>query len=177
MISPVRATRKPAPADTFTFLTVTVKSFGAPSFVGSLSAIDLCHDRPDLVRDGLVQLVSIRKMLRLPAQPHDLFCQSRASLAALFPYFGNDRTDAKLSAFFTDQFKLGLRILRETVYGDNTGQAENLCDVADMLQQIGQAFLKRFKVFLPCFRFGNPAVIFQRAGRRYEPVKDRPCGI
>ena len=35
MISPVRATRKPAPADTFRFRTVTVKPRGAPSREGS----------------------------------------------------------------------------------------------------------------------------------------------
>ena len=35
MMSPVRATRKPAPADTFTFRTVTVKPLGAPSRPGS----------------------------------------------------------------------------------------------------------------------------------------------
>ena len=34
-ISPVRATRKPAPAETFRFRTVMLKSSGAPSFVGS----------------------------------------------------------------------------------------------------------------------------------------------
>ena len=41
MISPVRATRKPAPAETLTLRTVTVKPFGAPSFVGS-SEKDYC---------------------------------------------------------------------------------------------------------------------------------------
>ena len=35
MISPVSATRKPAPAETFRLRTVTVKPSGAPSFVGS----------------------------------------------------------------------------------------------------------------------------------------------
>ena len=35
MISPVSATMKPAPAETLTFFTVTVKPSGAPSFVGS----------------------------------------------------------------------------------------------------------------------------------------------
>ena len=35
MISPVSATTKPAPAETFAYLMVTVKSSGAPSFVGS----------------------------------------------------------------------------------------------------------------------------------------------
>ena len=35
MMSPVRTTTKPAPALTLTCLTVTVKSSGAPSFVGS----------------------------------------------------------------------------------------------------------------------------------------------
>ena len=35
MISPVRATRKPAPAETFRFRTVTVKPSGAPSRAGS----------------------------------------------------------------------------------------------------------------------------------------------
>ena len=35
MMSPVSTTTKPAPAETFTFLTVTVKPSGAPSFCGS----------------------------------------------------------------------------------------------------------------------------------------------
>ena len=35
MISPVRATTKPAPAESFTSLTVMVKFSGLPSFVGS----------------------------------------------------------------------------------------------------------------------------------------------
>ena len=35
MMSPVSTTRKPAPAETLTFLTVTVKPSGAPSFKGS----------------------------------------------------------------------------------------------------------------------------------------------
>ena len=35
MMSPVRATRKPAPADTLMFRTVTVKPRGAPSRAGS----------------------------------------------------------------------------------------------------------------------------------------------
>ena len=35
MMSPVRTTMKPAPADTFTFLMVTVKCSGAPSFEAS----------------------------------------------------------------------------------------------------------------------------------------------
>ena len=34
-MSPVSTTMKPAPADTFTFLMVTVKPSGAPSLVGS----------------------------------------------------------------------------------------------------------------------------------------------
>ena len=35
MMSPVRATTKPAPAETFADLMVTTKSSGAPSLVGS----------------------------------------------------------------------------------------------------------------------------------------------
>ena len=35
MMSPVRATRKPAPAETFRFRTVMVKPLGAPSRAGS----------------------------------------------------------------------------------------------------------------------------------------------
>ena len=35
MMSPVRATKKLAPAETFTFLMVTVKPSGAPSLLGS----------------------------------------------------------------------------------------------------------------------------------------------
>ena len=35
IISPVRTTIKPAPAETLRFLTVTLKLSGAPSFVGS----------------------------------------------------------------------------------------------------------------------------------------------
>ena len=41
IISPVRTTTNPAPAEIFTFFIVTVKPLGAPSFVGS-SEKDYC---------------------------------------------------------------------------------------------------------------------------------------
>lgn len=55
-ISPVRTTIKPAPAEIFTFLIVTVKFSGAPNFVGSseklycVFAIQTGHlSKPNLV--------------------------------------------------------------------------------------------------------------------------------
>ena len=73
IISPVRTTTKPAPADTLTFLMVTVKSVGAPSFVAS-SEKDYCvfaiHtgtlSKPSAVSAAICFLAAGRTEMPLP---------------------------------------------------------------------------------------------------------------
>ena len=114
--SPVSATMKPAPAETLTSRTVTVKSSGAPSLVylrGGFgqnfnvpTAVDALHDGAQLVLNAAVKTVCKAEITGLLAEPYYGLSKLRAARAALRPYIAQRDIHVEPAAAFAHQIKL-----------------------------------------------------------------------
>ena len=125
--------------------------------------VDLGRDGVELLLDGHVELIAEAEVVGLVAQAHDLVGQGLAALAALCPHLGERHVHAQLLALGLDEVELGLGVGREGVDGHDAGQAIDVLDVGDVLQQVGHASLERLEVLRGEVGLGHAAVVLECA--------------
>ena len=110
-------------------------------------------------------VVGIGEAVWLFTQADDFFRQRLSAFAAFRPDFGEGDIDAQFPALFFDELQFRFAVGREAVDRYDTGQAEDLCDIFNMLKKIGKTLFQSFQVFVGQFRLGNTAVMFQCSDR------------
>ena len=125
--------------------------------------VDALGDGLELLHDGSLDVVREGEVVLLVAQAHDLVGQGAAALAALGPHLGQGHVHAQLVALGLDEVELGLGVGREGVDGNHDGKLENVLDVRDVLQEVGQASLDGLEVLLGELGLGHAAVVLEGA--------------
>ena len=140
----------------------------------TVGVIDAFANGFKLFFNAEIQRIAEIKMVRLLAKADDLFGQRFAALAALGPDFGQGNIDAQLMALCFNEIQLGLRVCRKGIDGHDAGQTENILDIADMLQQVGQTLFQGFQILIVQITLRHAAVILQSPDRSDDHNGIRP---
>ena len=134
----------------------------------AVCVVDLGADRIQLIHDGKVEFVGLAEIIGKFAEADNFFCQCFAAFAALCPDFGEGDIDAELFALGFDHVELSLGVSRESVDSNDAGKAEDILDVADVLQKVRKTLFKSVEVFIVQISLRHATVILQGADSCYD---------